>query len=96
MHITAGSWLTHLDELHLLLNAGADSITKFPSIKLFNSKYAKKIEEEAKLANRKFTGTLTQLPKIDINEINNFDLNEDLKKGIKVKLKGYLNMMRKF
>ena len=32
--ITVGSWLTHLDEIHMLLEAGADAITKFPSIKL--------------------------------------------------------------
>ena len=50
--IVAGSWLSHLDEIHLLLKAGADSITKFPSIRKFNTKYAKKIEDEAKKAKR--------------------------------------------
>ena len=62
--IVVGSWLTHLDELHLLLKAGADSITKFPSIRKFNTNYAKTIEKEAKKANRIFKGTLTKLPKI--------------------------------
>ncbi|MBS3097444.1 radical SAM protein [Candidatus Woesearchaeota archaeon] len=70
LKIVVGSWLTHLSEIHLLLNAGADAITKFPSIKLFNTKYAKKIEEEAKKANRKFIGTLTKLPKIKTNKLN--------------------------
>ena len=90
MHITVGSWLTHLDEIHNLLNAGADSITKFPSIKLFNSKYAKKIEKEAKKANRKFTGTLTKKPNININ---NLKINGNLKNRIKIKLNNYLKKM---
>jgi len=84
IHITVGSWLTHLDEIHLLLNAGADSITKFPSIRLFNSKYAKKIEQEAKKANRKFIGTLTKKPKINVDK---------LKTDIKIKLDNYLRKM---
>ncbi len=92
--ITAGSWLTHLDEINLLLNY-ADAVTKFPSIRYFNSKYAKEIENQAKLANRKFIGTLTKLPKININEIDDFDLDENLKENIKIKLKKYLKKMRK-
>ncbi len=69
IEIIVGSWLTHLDEIHKLLNAGADSITKFPSIKKFNSKYAKKIEAEVKKANRKMIGTLTKPPKINTNNL---------------------------
>lgn len=96
LHITVGSWLTHLDEIHLLLEAGADNITKFPSIKLFNSKYAKKIEEEVKKANRKFIGTLTKLPEINIKkEINKLELDEKLKKEVKVRLERYLERMKK-
>ncbi|MBL7054373.1 radical SAM protein [Candidatus Woesearchaeota archaeon] len=72
--ITIGSWLNNLDEIHLLLNAGADAVTKFPSIKLFNSKYAKKIEKEAKKAGRKFKGTLTEMKKINIDEIDEFKI----------------------
>ena len=34
--IIAGSWVNRLEEIHQLLNAGADYLTKFPSIKLFN------------------------------------------------------------
>ena len=66
--IIVGSWLSHLDEIHLLIKAGADSITKFPAIKKFNSKYAKKIEAEVKKANRKMIGTLTIPPKIKTND----------------------------
>ena len=93
--ITVGSWLPYLDEISLLLNAGADSITKFPSIKLFNSKYAKKIEAEAKKANRKFIGTLTKMPKINLNEIDKLKIKNELKDKVKIKLKEYLKKMKK-
>lgn len=65
--IVAGSWLTHLNEIHLLLKAGADNITKFPSIKKFNTSYAKTIEAEVKKAGRTFKGTLTKVPKLKTN-----------------------------
>jgi len=95
IQITVGSWLTHLDEIHLLLDAGANSITKFPSIKLFNSKYAKKIESEAKKANRKFIGSLTKLPKMDIDkELKQLKIYKKLKNNVKIKLDSYLKRMR--
>jgi biotin synthase-like enzyme len=85
VNIVVGSWLTHLGEISLLLNSGADAVTKFPSIKLFNSKYAKKIEQEAKKAKRKFEGTLTKLPKINYKGLN---------KETKAKLETYLAKMK--
>lgn len=95
LKIVAGSWLTHLNEIHLLLKAGANSITKFPSIRKFNTKYAKTIEKEIKKANRKFIGTLTKVPKINIDkEINKLKLDNKLKNNIKLKLNNYLRKMR--
>ena len=85
VQIVVGSWLTHLDEIHLLLNSGADAITKFPSIRLFNSKYAKRMEQEAKKAERKFIGTLTKLPRISYTGLD---------KEIKEKLNNYISKMR--
>jgi biotin synthase-like enzyme len=85
IQIVVGSWLTHLDEISLLLNSGADAITKFPSIRLFNSRYAKKIEQEAKKAKRKFIGTLTKLPRMSY---------AGLDKEIKEKLDNYISKMR--
>jgi len=94
IEIVAGSWLTHLNEIHKLLNAGADSITKFPSIRKFNTKYAKQIETEAKKANKKFIGTLTKVPKININkELNKLKLYNKLKDSIRLKLNQYLKRM---
>ncbi len=95
LKITIGSWLDNLDEIHLLLNAGADAITKFPSIKLFNSKYAKRIEKEAKKAKRNFVGSLTKMAKINLNEIDGLKINKELKNKIKDKLISYINKMKK-
>jgi biotin synthase-like enzyme len=81
--IVVGSWLTHLDEIHLL--AGADSITKFPSIRKFNTKYAKKIEEEARRAGRMFEGSLTKVPKINTKNIDT---------KVKFQLEKYLKRMK--
>jgi len=77
LNIVTGSWLTHLNEIHLLLKAGADSVTKFPSISKFNTKYAKTIEAEAKKANRKFIGTLTKVPNIKTKD---YSVNKYLKR----------------
>lgn len=95
MKIVAGSWLTHLGEIRLLLESGADALTKFPSIKMFSTKYAKTIEKEIKRANRKFIGTLTKMPEIDVDrEVSKLDLSKKLKEDIKVKIEGYLDKMQ--
>ncbi len=60
IEIIAGSWVDKLDEIDLLLRAGANAITKFPAIKLFGTKYARKIEEKAKEAGRTFKGSLVK------------------------------------
>ncbi|MBN2112375.1 radical SAM protein [Candidatus Woesearchaeota archaeon] len=86
LHIVAGSWVDRLEEIPELLKAGATSITKFPSIKLFSTKFARQIEEGAEKAGRDFSGTMTRLPKIDISRF-------DEKTGQKIKQ--YLKQMSK-
>lgn len=90
--IITGSWLNHLDELHLLLEAGSDGITKFPSVRKFNSKYAKQIAEEVKKAGMKFGSNFTKVPKIDVDKLK-FD--DRLKSKIKINLDKYLKTMSK-
>ncbi|MBW2974353.1 radical SAM protein [Candidatus Woesearchaeota archaeon] len=95
MKIVVGSWLTHLDEIHLLLEKGADSITKFPSIRKFNTEYARKIEEEVGKAKREFAGTLTKVPRIDVGkELQRLEIDAGLRKKVRVKLDSYLKRMR--
>lgn len=95
MQITVGSWITHIDEIHKLLLAGGDAVTKFPSIKMFNSSFAKVIEEEAEKAGRKFEGTLTKKRKIDYNKLNDLGFSKEMIMKIKGKIKKYLNNINK-
>src|SRR3989338_492680 len=94
LKIIAGSWLGHLEEIHSLLENGADDITKFPALKLFGSRYARQIEAEVKKAGRKLLGTLTKLPEIDWGkEVELLRLEERLEREVEEELKGYWKMM---
>jgi len=91
--IIAGSWPDKTNEIPLLLKAGANAITKLPAIKYFGKKPAIEIEEGAKRAGRKFLGTLTKYPDINIDELlSKIDLSNDLKEKIK---KIYLKYYKK-
>lgn len=89
IRIVAGTWADRVAEVGLFLKAGANDITKFPAIKLFNSEQAKILEEECKNAGRKLTGTLTDANYL--NEINNTEINDD----VKIKLDKYLSLIKK-
>ena len=78
-----------------MLEAGADAVTKFPSIRLFNSKYAKQIEKEVRKAKRSFSGTLTRMKKIDMDEIDVIIKKSGLNRKIKNKLKNYIQRLEK-
>jgi biotin synthase-like enzyme len=93
--IQAGIWLDRVDYVSELLKAGANSISKFPALKKFGSKEAKEVEEQAKLAGRKFIGTLTKMPKIDWGkEIGILTFDIELKNNIKKKLNEYICSMK--
>lgn len=86
INIQCGIWLDRADIVGLLLSAGANSITKFPAIRCFNSKYAKEVEGQAKLAGRSFKGTLTKMPEMDMAGIDS---------KVSIKIKEYLKQMKK-
>ena len=94
LEIIAGTTARRYEEVGLLLKAGANAFTKFPATKMFGTMEAKQIEEDIKSINRKLTGTITQLPKINWNqEIENINLNPDLEQEVKDKLTTYLKRM---
>jgi len=95
LDIVAGPWVNKVDNIHLMLDAGANAITKFPAIKLFNSKYANIIENKINNNGYKFEGTFTKIPEINLEEINNYNFNNDLKEQIKIKLKQYIKQLNK-
>ncbi|MFA6888923.1 MAG: radical SAM protein, partial [Candidatus Woesearchaeota archaeon] len=68
--IQCGIWSDRIERTHILLKAGANSISKYQAIKLFAKQPSVNIETEAEKAGRIFTGTLTKLPELNINEID--------------------------
>jgi len=95
LEIVTGSWVERNDEINRLLKAGADAFTKFPSIKLFNSPYAQRIENEISQAGFRLEGSLTRRDPIDISEIDQFSFSKELKESIKKKLLLYLKQLEK-
>lgn len=94
LDIQCGIWEDRIERIHYLLHAGANTISKFKAIKLFGSPVAREIEEQAKLAGRRFKGTLTKLPDFDWNkEIDKLALNTELKERVKQKLDVYIGSM---
>lgn len=90
--IQCGIWKDKIDRVSLLLTAGANSISKYPALKLFGKKESFELENQVKLAGRTFEGTLTKYspPKIDLSF-----LPETLQKQIKEKLKSYLSLIER-
>jgi biotin synthase-like enzyme len=95
LNIVAAPWVNRVDYIHLMLNAGADAITKFPAIKLFNTIHAKNIEKEIKSSNYEMQGTFTKIPEINSNEIKNLSFDNGLKEDIIKKINGYLKIMKR-
>jgi len=96
IEIIVGSSLNRLDEISLLLKSGADHITKFPSIKKFNSKHSKLISQQVKLANKKLKSNLNEISYINWEkEIGKLPFDDYLKNKINKKLQKYLEVMRK-
>ena len=96
LEIVAGLTPKKVDYVKSILKAGADTLTKFPAIRLFGSKLAFDIEKQAKEARREFVGTLTKLPNIDWDkEVDKLDFDNFLREQIKIKLNVCLKQMRK-
>ncbi|MBI5003098.1 radical SAM protein [Candidatus Woesearchaeota archaeon] len=95
LDIQCGIWSDRTERISVLLRAGANSISKFQAIKLFATKPAQDIEAQAKIGGREFLGSLTKLPEININEIDDFGFDEELTKNIKKKAEQYLKLMRR-
>lgn len=93
--IQCGIWSDRIERTHILLQAGANSISKYQAIKLFAKKPSAEIEKEAKKAGRQFRGTLTKLSALDINDIYSYNFPEQLTKQIKKKAEEYIAIMEK-
>ncbi len=94
--IIAGSWPDKTEEVPMLLRAGANAITKLPAIKNFGQKAAHEIENGAKEAGRKFIGTLTKYPDVDIDkELKKAGFDNEMIEKIKKKYMIYYKKLGK-
>ena len=95
LDLQCGVWEDRVDRISLLLNAGANSISKFRATALFSTPTAWEIERQASMAGRQFQGTLTKIPTIDWEaEVYKLPLEESLQQRINHKLEQYLRKMR--
>jgi len=99
LEIIAGIWVDRIEQIGILLNAGANAITKLPAIKVFGTKTGRNIEGEISRADRKFEGTLTMLnPEIVKNAeliVNNSGFEQELKQKIMKKFNAYLKQAKR-
>lgn len=94
LDIQCGIWKDRPEYTYLLLSAGANSISKFPAIRAFNSWEAREIEAQARRAGRSFQGTLTAMVPVDLDAaLRNLDADEKVKKKIRFKCGQYLAKM---
>lgn len=95
LQIIAGTTALRYREVGTLIKAGANAFTKFPATKLFNTPQAQSIEKQIKPL-RTFTSTLTRLPKVNWNnQIDQLNIEKDLKEQTKITLNNYLKKMSK-
>ncbi len=92
--IQCGIWLDRVDRVPDLLEAGANSISKFPAIRHFGNEAAHAIEEGANSVGRRFQGSLTVLPEIDPLK-ETAGIEGELREKVVGKIESYLKSMRK-
>lgn len=96
LDIQCGIWEDRVERTAFLLQAGANSVSKFKAFKLFGTEAAREIERQAALAGRTFHGTLTVLPDIDWDaEVDKLSFDPELKGRMKKKMHEYLKGMKK-
>jgi biotin synthase-like enzyme len=90
LEIIAGSWPDRVDEVDRLIESGADAITKFPAIKLFNSAQAKIIKEKVERTGNRFISNFTKYEDIGFE----LPLEQPLKDQTIASINRYLRKMR--
>lgn len=86
--IQAGIWLDRVKSVALLLEAGANSISKFPAIRHFGGPFALEIERQAALAGRVFRGSLSE-PAFESQEQLLELIDTEKKEKVREKLERY-------
>lgn len=90
IEIIVGSAETRIPEIHLLLEAGANAITKIPATKIFGTMGAKQIHEEVKKSARTFTSELLVMPETNWEEeLERTTLDVEMKKRVIERIHDY-------
>lgn len=96
IEILCGIWKDRPEYISLLLKAGANSISKFPALRKFNSLSAQKIEAEVANSGRTFEGTLTKMHDVDVDSsLAKLDLDDASKQEIKKRCDQYIALMKR-
>lgn len=90
LEIIAGTWIENISSICLLLLSGANGLTKFPFLKMFGTRYGKRLEKEVSSVNRKLKGSFTDLERIKnlSYDLESFSFSE-LVPAIKQKIESY-------
>ncbi len=91
--IQCGIWLDRVERVQLLLEAGANSVSKFPAIRKFGGKEAHDLIKACRKAGREFKGNLTKIP--EISEIDLSGLDEEVRVEVKKKIDSYIMSMKR-
>lgn len=99
IEIIVGSAEYRMPEIPLMLQAGANAITKLPATKMFNKENGRRMEELITESGRTFTSKFTH-PNVheaaDWEQlIDEIELTDEEKKAVKKTLNSYLDMMSK-
>lgn len=90
IEIIVGTAETRLPEISVLLEAGANAITKIPATKIFGTTGAEEIHELVEKADRKFTSELRTLKETDWDkEVKKIIKDKTLAEKIIAKIKDY-------
>ncbi|MFT4343247.1 MAG: radical SAM protein, partial [Candidatus Woesearchaeota archaeon] len=95
LDIQCGIWHDRAEYLPVLLQAGANSVSKLQALKVFGSNHLKNIVQMSEKAGRTFRGELLTVPSRNWDALVDECVDESLQKAVKEKLKKYLNAMNR-
>lgn len=88
-----------IEDLHLLLDAGVNHITRYMIFDDFAGELAMKLQKECEIAGRKLQGNFTYLPPLDlqklVNELPASHIDDELKRKIMIKASQYYQRLQR-
>ena len=92
IEIVAGVWTSRINYLSKILRCGPNAITKMPAWKVVGSKKAEEMEEQFKIAERKFMSRFDSFPDVDWGkEVENLGFDQGTSREILERIYKYTN-----